>query len=218
MKSYSWRIVLGVLLVAMGVMALLQTTGILPVRGSLMSALFGLFFAGGGAAFLVLLWSDRHANWWAVIPGVILLDLGLLILGDELAPRFMGGFDGTFFLGGISLAFWLVYLLQPEFWWAIIPGGVLLTLAAVAGLDTVSGLETGGIFFLGLAATFGLVASLPRQRESLAWAWIPASIMFVMGILLMLSAGPLVNYFWPVVLILAGLFLVGRSFLKRSAP
>ena len=37
------------------------------------------------------------------------------------------------FLGTIGLSFWVIYLTRRDFWWAVIPGGALMTLALVAG-------------------------------------------------------------------------------------
>jgi hypothetical protein len=60
-------------------------------------------------------------------------------------------------LGGIGLAFWPISRRQER--WALIPAGVLTTLAVVTFLPDLVGTDsTPGIFFLGLALTFALVA------------------------------------------------------------
>ncbi|MCC6148514.1 MAG: hypothetical protein IT308_13225 [Anaerolineaceae bacterium] len=214
MKSNYWRVVLGIVLIVMGVVALFQMQGILPMQGLLIGALFAVLFAGGGVAFLSIFIQDR-SKWWALLPGIIFLGLGLLITGNLLGIPFWGRIGGVFFLASISLAFWLVYLTQREFWWALIPAGILLTLALIAGLDNFSGIEKGNVLFLGIGATFALVAVLPAQREKLRWAWIPAGIMGIMGILPMLLATSAIQYVWPVLIILAGLFMIGRTLLHR---
>lgn len=54
------------------------------------------------------------------------------------------------------------------FFGALIPAGVLFTLAGVAGADVlVPGVDSGSLFFLGLAATFGYVYRLPNGQR---WA------------------------------------------------
>ncbi len=215
MREFNWRILVGVLLLVMGALALLQAIGILPDNGSLIGIIFGVLFAGGGAVFLYVLSRDSRNNWWAAIPGMVLLFLGLLVLFSSLNIAFMNEWGGPFFLFGISLAFWVVYFMRREFWWAIIPGGVMLTLAAVAGLGTIGidGVETGGVFFLGLAATFAVVALLPRER--LTWAWIPAIILAIMGGLMTLSSTNLMSYALPVVLIGIGGYLMYKAFVKK---
>ena len=94
---------------------------------------------------------------------------------------------------------------------------MLLTLAVVAGLDQrVPGLETGGIFFLGLAATFGLVYLHPGASGRIGWALIPAAILLALGVLTSLAAAEsLFGYVWPVVLIVIGGFMVYKTVRPR---
>ena len=194
----------GALLVAFGVLFLLQNFGLF---GGLESLIWLVLFGGGGLAFLYVFASNQQ-QWWAVIPGFVLLGLGMLIgFGDRL-----GAWGGALFLGSIGLAFWVIYFVRRDFWWAVIPGGVLLTLAAVAALgDRLPGLATGGIFFLGLALTFALVYLLPAAEGRQRWAAIPALVLGVMGLLLTLSLGGLINYAWAIGLIVAGVYLLTRS-------
>jgi hypothetical protein len=98
----------------------------------------------------------------------------------------------------------------------VIPGGVMVTLAFVAGLgEIVSGLEVGGIFFLGLGLTFALVALAPSPQGEMRWAWIPAGVLLIMGVLFTAAAGEIIQFILPVVLILVGLYLVYRAFIRR---
>jgi len=207
LRSFDWRVIIGLALIALGVLALLQIFGVLPELGNLTTWIVAGLFAAGGLAFLTVLARGRQ-NWWAAIPGIVLLDLAAIIWLGDVLPSFSERFGGGIFLAGISLAFWIVYALTPENWWAVIPGGVLLTLGVVASLGDTGIIETGGVFFLGLALTFALVALLPGGRESRGWAWIPAGILFVIGVLAGVSATQLVGYVWPVALILVGLVLL----------
>jgi hypothetical protein len=47
------------------------------------------------------------------------------------------------------------------------------------------------------------------------WAWIPAGILGLIGILILVAAEDLINYIWPSAFILAGLFLVVRSIRRK---
>jgi hypothetical protein len=47
------------------------------------------------------------------------------------------------------------------------------------------------------------------------WPWIPAGILGGLGLIVLMSAGNLAGILAPVVLILAGLFLVARNLLAR---
>jgi len=212
MRRGEVRVIGGILLIAAGVLFLLQNIGIL---GADIAFTWPLLFGAGGAVFLYVFLTNR-ANWWAVIPGFVLLSLAAVIALDQFAPQVEETWGGAIFLGGIGLAFWVVYFFKREHWWAIIPGGVLLTIALVAGLSSVlEDIEMGGVFFLGLGLTFALLSFLPTPEGRMKWALIPAAVLLVMGLLITAAATAVLNYLWPAVLILAGLYLIFRTFASR---
>ena len=210
-QEYPWRLLVGIGLVAAGVLALLQTLGMAKIGE--WGWLF--LFVMGGMAFLSVTLRNRAA-WWGVIPGVILIAMaGEIALGMIQSP-IADVLGGAVMLGGIGLAFWLVYFLNRSNWWAIIPGGTLFTMAVVAVLSNANGgLETGGIFMLGLAATFALVALLTAGTDhSMRWAWYPAAALAVIGLLAFFSALNLMGYIWGIALILVGGLLAWRALRK----
>jgi hypothetical protein len=116
----------------------------------------------------------------------------------------------------LGLGFWVVYLVRRAYWWAIIPAGVLFTLALVAGLsETMAGNAGGWVFFLGLSATFGLVYLLPTNEGRRIWALYPAAALLAMAVLIMAAMGQVVNVLWPAALILAGIYMVYRTLRPR---
>ncbi len=217
MKWIGSRVLWGGLLVLGGILFLLQNLNILHVGDIFWAILFllvGIYFLG--------IYINNHSNWWALIPGIILADLGVMIGLNVLIPGFSGTWSGAIFLAGIGLAFWAVYLNNRSFWWSIIPGGVLVTLALITLFsDRIPGLVTSGIFFLGLGATFALVALLPVNEDvrphSLRWAFVPAVVMVIMGVIFMATTTSVINYIWPVVLILGGIYLVYLTLVSRRA-
>lgn len=212
MKITNWRIFAGGLLIVVGLMTLLETLSIFPFTDILWGIVMGL----GGLAFLVYLVGNR-SSWWAIIPGVVLLSLSALIIFDTVFPTYQGDVGGIIFLGGIGLAFWLVYGMETKRWWAIIPAGVLTTLAGTVFFDEFTQLD-GGVFFLfGIAVTFALVALLPGLPGNKKWPWIPAGILFVISILALFSSLNWTSFFWAVLLIGAGLFLILRNFLPNKS-
>ncbi len=215
LKWTSWRYILGGTLVIIGVLALLQVLGYLSTSGNVIGLVFAVLFAALGVSFLMLLGGGPQ-NWWAAIPGTILVFLGALILFSVFAPSFADHWGGPFFLFGISLAFLIVYFMAPQNWWAIIPGGVMLTLAVVAGIPTVGGDLSGGIFFLGMAATFFVLWLIPVQGRRMAWPWIPGVVLAAIGVLILLSSASLVVYVWPLILIAGGVALLARAALRRA--
>jgi hypothetical protein len=211
MKLLTSKVFWGLILVIGGVILLLESMGIL--EGS--EVFWMAACAVAGILFVVALLSNRGA-WWAAIPGVSLLAIALG-LGLETFANPSGEMMGAVILGGIGLSFIIVYLLQPMNWWAIIPGGVLITLAIVAGMESSDpGLISGAIFFAGLGLTFALVALLPNKVGRMSWAWIPAGILLLLAILILAGIESLINYIWPVVIIAVGLYVLLRTFIKRS--
>ena len=208
MKRIETPIILGLVLIGAGVLFLLQNLGVLGPLGALVWA---LAFAIGGGAFLTA-FAAAPARWWALIPGFALLSLSALIGLQELSPALAGPWGGALFLGGIGLGFCTVYLTGRARWWALIPGGALLTVAAVAGLsENIDGPALGWVLFLGLALTFGLVASVPAPSGPMRWALIPAGILLTMALVGMAFTGEVLGILWPLVLILAGLYLAYRA-------
>ncbi len=204
MKRMNASIILGVVLILGGVLALLQSMGILSNVGDLF---WGSAFLIAGALFL---YAFATGSWWGAIPGFTLAGLGVLIL----LPPSLDFFGGAIFLGGVALAFWAVYLTgRQERWWALIPAGVLTTLAVITLAPRLMADEaTGGIFFFGLALTFLLVALLANMR----WAYYPAVALGVLGLLISLSVASFANYIWAAAMILGGLFLLFRYFRKTN--
>ncbi|MDI6694935.1 MAG: hypothetical protein QME21_07815 [Anaerolineales bacterium] len=211
MRWLESRILWGSLLILAGVLFLLQNLGLLPAGNLFWMVLIGV----GGAIFLSIFIQNR-TNWWALIPGLTLVSIALVIGLGVFAPRLADRWGGSLVLGGIGLSFALIYLVERQHWWAVIPFGVLFTLASMVALEQINpGLETPGVFFLGLSATFVLVALLPNPQGELRWAWIPAAILLAMGVLFIAAAEEMLAYIWPAALILAGLFLIYRTFRSR---
>ncbi len=208
MRKYDPRLIIGVLLVFGGLLALLQTTGIISNAGGIF---WGLIWGAVGLFFLYMLLSDRTHNWWAAFPGFTFLGMA----ASSVLPNSLDALGGLLFLGGISLAFWWVYFTDRNRWWAIIPAGVLLTLGVVSALDNVSAFNTGGLFFLGLGLTFVLVAILPSAGNR-SWALIPGIILLLFGTIVGIPFLGLSSYVTPVVLILVGGYLVLRFFRNQT--
>jgi hypothetical protein len=213
-KWFESRLLWGGLLVVGGVLFLLQNLGFFRFGDLFWGVLLGF----GGLFFISWFVQDRQ-NWWALIPGLALISVAATIALDVFAPNVAEDWGGGVVLGGIGLSFWLIYLVERRFWWAIIPGGVLVTLAAMVGLEnTMGGDGAVGIFFMGMGLTFALVALLPHdgQQGSLAWAWIPAGILLVMGFLFLAAAGEMLAYIWPVALIVVGGGMMFRALRRRG--
>ncbi|MDZ4159984.1 MAG: hypothetical protein U1B80_09355 [Anaerolineaceae bacterium] len=215
MKWFNWRNFIGIGLILLGGLFLLQQLEIIQITGKLVGLLIATLFATGGKAFLSVVFHNRQ-QWWAVIPGMALLSIATVILLGTLAPH-LSEFGGTVFMAGFSLAFWLVFYLSRQNWWAIIPAGALLTIAVMTAIPETSAFEKGSVFFFGLALTFALLALLPAGEPRMSWPWIPAAALLVIGILVATAATELIGYALPVALIALGLFLIVRSLIPKRA-
>lgn len=200
----------GLLLVAAGVIFLLDNLEIIKLDWEV---LIGPMFGVGGLVFLIVFIMDKK-NWWALIPGFVLIGIGIIIFMSQNMESTAELWSGAVFLGLLGCAFVLVYLSHRDNWWAIIPGGVLLTLAGVTLLPD-EGILAGGVFFLGMAATFGLVWVLPKPAGRLNWALYPAGILAFIGVLVILGATNLINFVWPVALLIGGGFILYRALRKK---
>lgn len=201
-------------LIAVGVLLLLQNLGVITGAENIF---WTLGFFAGGAVFLTIFGLMPHSQWWAAIPGMVLVGLGVVVgFGEQI-----GEFAGSMFLIALALSFWLIFATNRSFWWAIIPAGVLTSVTVVSFLpERIGDFETGGILFLGLALTFALVYLLSGKQRA-RWALWPAAILLVVGVISYLSSTETLNWVWAVALILVGLYLVVRALtitLRRPKP
>lgn len=200
----------GILLVATGVIFLLENLGLIMLDWEI---LIGPMFGIGGLVFLMVFLLNTD-DWWALIPGFILMGIGIIVFMDENMQAAADRWSGAVFLGFLGLAFFLIYISHINQWWAIIPGGVLLTLAGVTLVPSEGDLS-GVIFFFGLALTFGLVYILPKPSGRLKWALYPAGILLLIAVLVTLGAANLMDYILPMALLIAGGFVIYRSLRKK---
>lgn len=198
----------GILMVAAGVLFLLGNLEIITVD---LDLIIGPIFGIGGLVFLVIFILDTD-KWWALFPAFALMAIGIIIFMDNTMPVVSGIWSGAVFLGLLGLAFLLIYIFHREHWWAVIPGGVLMTLAMVTLFSDTD--FAGGLFFLGLALTFGLIYFLPKPSGKSPWALYPAVILLAIGVLVTLGEANVLNYVWPLALLIAGGYVLFRSLKK----
>jgi len=209
------QIILGVLIVIAGLLLLLQAAGAISAP----QMVWAVLLAAAAAVFWFVFFADPPA-WWAAIPGAALAGAAVVAF-MELDPQGVGQWTETASLGVLAIGFWAVYLRDFDRWWALIPAGVLVTLAVAAALVPIAGgTMTGAILLFGVTITFALVAVLPGGASRRRWAWIPAVATAVVGIVILFAAGEwfvLLNYVWPVIVIIAGLYVLWRAMRVRRS-
>ena len=208
MRKIEPRVVFSVLMIGAGILFLLQNLGLLEGASAIFWA---LAFAVGGGVFLYVYLSDR-TQWWAVIPGLSLLGIGEIIAVSHFLPQYEDILGAPVLMVFISISFWIIYLTNREHWWAIIPGGVLLSIGIFIAFESLfPGVEMVGVFFLGLGLTFVVLAYLPAQKGDMRWALIPAGVLLLMGVIFLGTAFSALEIIGPAVLVLAGLYLIYRT-------
>ncbi len=209
-RSQWWPLIPGFALLGVGLAILLGGTfANFGLQGGPLAG--AAFFASLAVGFACVYLVDRRANWWAVIPGGVVLALTALVL---LSTVLEGAWGGAVFFLGLGAVFAALYFVEIDGrrhnWWTLIPAGALLSLAAVVVLSSLGVEElAGAALFLGLGLTFGLLYLMRGPERPLGWAWIPAVALLGFGGVILLVAGDtlVARLFWPLALVIAGLVL-----------
>lgn len=201
------RNILGILFILLGIFLVLEQFGLIPpnareyIAAGLFAVatvvMFGLYFA-------------NRSRWWAVMVGFFLSGLAATALLGVIAPELSERLGGAVFMGALGLGFASVYIINRDLWWAIIPSGVMFSLAAVIVAESQPNLpfEPAGILFTGMGLTFGLLALLQRQRKDYVWAIYPAIPLLVFGLALAFGTAEAWAVLGPLMLIAGGAWLL----------
>lgn len=136
-------------------------------------------FIGLLVPFAVAYFVDRARNWWALIPGGVMLFLALTTLLVDSAG---GEWVGTLFLWLIALGFLGAYISKRTRTWALLVAYITAVLGiapAMASSEAV-GPYYGVVFMLAIAAPFFVVYF---RRPGRWWAIIPASAMSLIAVI-----------------------------------
>lgn len=183
-----------------------------------------------GNAFVELVWLAGYvllaSFLWRTLEGRVPLGWRIGVHGviGIIATSTLTRLSGSVFLGFAALAFMLVYWYSPlgrqRTGWALIPAGVLTTLALVAGVDTLLPRWDGGsIFLLGMTATFTYIYLIPREKGGGRWALWPALVWAGMTLLANDPGGGLARWLVPLAMIGGGVALIGWARgRKRDRP
>ena len=153
------------------------------------SAVASPLFFGLLIPFLAAYLTDRTHNWWALIPGGVMLFLALTTL---LADSTGGEWVGALFLFMISLSFLVVYLNNRTHTWALLVAYITGVLG-IAPLMSMGGRDAayyGPIFLFAVALPFFVVYF--RSTENW-WAIIPAGSVTVVAIIAAVAIAGLIN-------------------------
>ncbi len=198
-----------------GVMLFLALTTLLVdnIGGEWIGSMF-LFLIG--LSFLIVYLNNRTRTWALLVAYI----LGVLSIAPALAAGgSMAAYFGPVFLFAVALPFFIVYLRDAKNWWAIIPAGVMTTLAiisafAIAGMiqDASEGGYANAVLMGGLAATFAVV----WLRHSREWAKIVTIVLAALAVVSIFFA-TYSQILWPIAIIVAGGYLLFIALRPKAA-
>lgn len=196
-RSWGW-------LFPVGIFGALAVTLVMVANDVDTAAVGSPLFFGLLIPFVVAYLIDRSKNWWALIPGGVMLFLGLVTLLVDTTRN--DEWIGALFLFMIAVSFLVVYLNdRSRHWWALIPGGITLFLALIVLLSsTVKGEWIGSLFLFAVGLSFFVVYMNNRTRQ---WALLVAYILFVLSVAPAMASfgGNTAAYFGPVFLLAVGI-------------
>lgn len=163
-----------------GVFGGLAVTIALAVNNVDNSAVGSPLFFGLLIPFAAAYFTDRAKNWWALIPGGVMLFLALTTL---LADNVGGEWVGSLFLLLIALSFLVVYLNNRTRQWALLVAYILFVLSIAPAMASFGGdvpAYFGVIFLLAVALPFFI---LYFRDEKNWWAIIPAGVLTVLAVI-----------------------------------
>jgi hypothetical protein len=181
-KQWGWLFPAGVF----GGLAVIVTLAINHVDNAAVGSplFFGLLIPFA-AAYL----TDRTRNWWALIPGGVMLFLALTTL---LADNVGGEWVGAMFLLLIGLAFLGVYLNNRTRLWALIVAYIfgVLSIAPMLAAGGEMAAYFGSVFLFAVALPFFI---LYFRSPDNWWAIIPAGALTVVAIITTVAIAGFIN-------------------------
>lgn len=216
MKRLSETVSWGIFLLLAGVFLLLTNLNVFGTWGRLAwAALYTLT----GLGFLIWFFIGRQ-HWWRAIPAFTLLGIGAAMLLAWLNIE-LGGWSPSLILFGMALSFWAILIARKEHWWALVPAGVLTTVAVLFGLWP--RLDVAGrtaVLLIGIGLTFLLLYIIRYDEHDARWAAVPTGALLLLGMIMLVeafSAPALVQDWWPIVLVVAGAVLIILGLTRRAA-
>ncbi len=172
-----------------GVFGGLAVTAALAVFGVDKAAIASPLFFGLLLPFAVAYLTDRSGNWWALIPGGVMLFLALTTLFADSAG---GKWIGSLFLFMVALAFLVVYLNNRARTWALLVAYIVGVLGIAPGITSAgeNGAYYGPLFLFAVALPFFL---LYFRSATKWWAIIPAGVFTVLAIITVLAIAGLIR-------------------------
>lgn len=201
-----WRTdFVGVAMIVSSLLLLAVNFGLVPAGSFLLPRVLGILFIVAG---LVFLFFTGAGGWmaWFVIPAGVLLTCGAvtLVLGSSL---FASPAAAALASLGLGMTFLAVFLARRNHWWALIPAGAFVGIAAwvVAGIRfaVIGWHPVPAVLFIGLSFVAIWLSSVQKRR--MRWSLLVgsliaiAAVLYFVGLLLARWAA-----LWPIALVIVG--------------
>jgi hypothetical protein len=126
-----WALIPGLVILGLAVAVFLAEQDL--VAGYVVAT---IILSGIGVPFLLIFLTDRK-HWWALIPGMTMIGIAGAVFLEGIGI-ISGAAVGGLVVGGIAMGFLVIYLIDREQWWALIPGGIMGTVAFFLLVATVA--------------------------------------------------------------------------------
>jgi hypothetical protein len=164
-----------------GIFGGLAVTTALAIWNANTPAIATPLFIGLLIPFVAAYVTDRARNWWALIPGGVMLFLALTTLVVGTAG---GDWVGSLFLFMLAASFLIVYLNNRRRSWAVLVAYifVVLSIAPAMGSNPATEPYYGALFIFAIAVPFFIVYFRSVQSW---WAIIPAGVLTALSIVVL---------------------------------
>ncbi len=217
----NWNaIVWSLILIIGGIVLLLFNVGILKPYQAEVSLAVAALIAAAGLYFLGR-FIIKVKTWWPTIPGFTLLSMAAIVYLAGHQPV-NGILLASLLFVGLGLAFLVIFIIdRKQNWWAWITSGTLFTMIGTLYISSRAAAPTtiGAEIFGGIAIVFALLYLVVPLRQRLWWTLVQAGTMALAAIIVFLfgqDQNNLLVQLWPVLLVVIGVFIIGRQ-LSRPA-
>jgi hypothetical protein len=172
-----------------GIFGGLALTTLLATNNVDSAAVGSPLFFGLLIPFVAAYLTDRSRNWWALIPGGVMLFLAMTTLLVDSAG---GEWVGSLFLFMIALSFFVVYLNNRTRTWALLVAYILGVLGLAPAMASAGGVAAyyGSVFLFAVALPFFIIYF--RSVDNW-WAIIPAGALTVISVIAAVAISGLIR-------------------------